>query len=105
MDNDSSGKIRLYTSKWCAHAISVERFLQMNEIPVEKICVDRDPEAREELIALNDGYASVPTLVFPDGSKLTEPSHAELRHKLNLEPPPGLIEKLRGLMGQDSDVS
>ena len=103
MEKDSANRIRLYTSKWCAHAISVERFLRMNDITVEKISVDGDPEAREELIALNGGYASVPTLVFPDGSKLTEPSHAELRHKLDLDPPPGLIEKLRGLMGQDSD--
>lgn len=104
MSGKSSDKITLYTSKWCAHALSVERFLQMNDIAVEKISVDRDPEAREELIALNGGFASVPTLVFPDGSKLTEPSHGELRHKLKLDPPPGLIEKLRGLMGQDSDL-
>jgi mycoredoxin len=104
MDEQSSNKITLYTYRWCAHAISVEHFLKMNDIPVERISVDGDDEAREELIALNGGYASVPTLIFPDGSKLTEPSHAELRHKLNLEPPPGLMERLRGLMSQDSDI-
>jgi len=103
MDQQSSKKITLYTSRWCAHAMSIERFLQMNDISVERISIDGDPEAREELIALNGGYASVPTLLFPDGSKLTEPSHGELRHKLNLEPPPGLMERLRGLMSQDSD--
>jgi mycoredoxin len=104
MDEASADRIRLYTSKWCAHAVSVERFLQMNDISVERINIDGDPVAREELIALNGGYASVPTLVFPDGSKLTEPSHAELRHKLDLEPPPGLVERLRSFMGQDSVV-
>ena len=104
MDEASSNKITLYTSRWCAHAVSVELFLQMNDISVERISIDGDPEAREELIALNGGYASVPTLVFPDGSRLVEPSHAELRHKLNLEPPPGLLERLRSMMGQGSDV-
>ena len=32
---------------------------------------------------INHGNASVPTLVFPDGSTLTEPSDQALRQKLN----------------------
>ena len=104
MSDKSGGKITLYTSKWCAHALSVEHFLQMNDIDVDKINVDEDPEAREDLIALNGGYASVPTLVFPDGSRLTEPSHGELRHKLNLDPPPGLVERLRSFMDRNSSL-
>jgi len=45
----------------------------------------------------------VPTLVFPDGSKLTEPSFGELRQKLAIEPPPGLVDRIRGLIGRDGE--
>ena len=61
---------------------------------------DRDPEAREELIRLNEGYASVPTLLFPDGTKLTEPSFAEIRNKLAMESPPSLANWIRNAFGQ-----
>jgi hypothetical protein len=33
---------------------------------------------------LNGGYRSVPTLVWPDGSKLTEPSEDTLIKKLGV---------------------
>ena len=56
MDEAPTSRIKLYTSKWCAHALSVEHFLRMNDISVERINIDGDPEAREELIALNGGY-------------------------------------------------
>jgi mycoredoxin len=32
---------------------------------------------------INKGFKSVPTIVFPDGTVLVEPSNAELEKKLN----------------------
>jgi len=43
------------------------------------IDVTKDEAALQQLITLNNGYASVPTIVFPDGSKLTEPRQCELK--------------------------
>jgi mycoredoxin len=86
----------LYTSNWCGQALMVERFLADNQIPATVINVDKDLEGREELVALNQGYASVPTVVFPDGSHLTEPTIGEIREKLGLGHP-GLVERLRSL--------
>ena len=101
LEQNPSDKVRLYTSRWCAHSMSVEAFLSRYEIPVDKINIDRDPEARDELIELNGGYASVPTLLFADGTKMTEPSFGQLRHKLGLKPPPGLMKRLRDALGRD----
>ena len=39
-------------------------------------------EARERVREINHGHESVPTLVFPDGSTLTEPSVGQLQVKL-----------------------
>jgi mycoredoxin len=101
MDQSSEKDIILYTSKWCAQSMRVEGFLNRNEIDVNKINIDGDSEARARLIEINEGFASVPTLVFSDGSKLTEPSFAQLRKKLSLESSPGLMDRVRGLIGQN----
>ena len=78
-------KITLYTSNFCGQASRVERFLAKHQIDVDIINIDEEPGAREKLIELNNGFASVPTLLFPDGSQLTEPSLNMLRQKLDIE--------------------
>lgn len=96
-----NGLITLYTSNWCAHATSVEGFLNKYNIPVNMINIDGNREARNRLIEINGGYASVPTLIFPDGTKLTEPSFGQLREKLSIEPPPSVVDRIKGLIGRD----
>lgn len=100
MTTSSNDNILLYMSRWCAHSMSVERFLDRNDVVVEKINVDGDSNAREELIRLNGGYASVPTLLFPDGTKLTEPSFSQIRKQLKMEPPPSLVDRIKKVFGQ-----
>jgi mycoredoxin len=104
MSDPSTEKITLYVSSWCAHSRSVERFLDRNDIAVQKIKIDGDEAARAELIEINAGVASVPTLVFADGSKMTEPSLSQLRRRLGLEAAPGLMGRIRGILGdKDAD--
>ena len=104
-DGNEVNRITLYTSRWCAHSLRVEGFLAKNDISVELINIDGNNEARQELIELNGGYASVPTLVFPDGSKLTEPSFGQIRQKMDLQDPPGLKDKLLGLTGRNKETN
>ena len=94
-----SEPIILYTSRYCMHSRSVERFLEKYEIPVKVISIDGDQEARQTLIELNSGYASVPTLVFPDGTKLTEPSTAQLGARLGVEVP-SISDRLKSIFGK-----
>lgn len=89
----------VYTSSYCMHSRSVVRFLKKNDISAEIINIDGDSEAREKLMSLNRGYASVPTLIFPDGTQLTEPSSRELRSKLSIEEP-SLSERLKSIVGK-----
>jgi mycoredoxin len=80
------------------HSRSVERFLKKNGIAANYINIDGDPEARQTLMSINRGYASVPTIIFPDGTQLTEPSYRNLRDKLNIDES-SLSERLKGLFG------
>ncbi|MFN2136872.1 MAG: glutaredoxin family protein [Candidatus Promineifilaceae bacterium] len=95
-----SEPIIVYTSTYCMHSRSVERLLKKHDIVAEFINIDGDREARQAVMALNDGYASVPTLLFPDGTQLTEPSSKVLLAKLGLESP-SLADRLKGAFGQD----
>ena len=79
--------------------MSVVRFFKSENMPVEYISIDGNQQARQELMAMNRGYASVPTLVFPDGSQLTEPSINEIRSKLGIEAP-SIGERIKGLIGK-----
>jgi len=100
--HDQHEKIILYTSRFCGHSLSVEHLLREYDIPVEIVNIDGDAEARARLIELNDGYASVPTLIFPDGTHLTEPSLRRLREKLGIEKA-SLFDRALGLLvgGED----
>lgn len=75
----------LYASGTCPHSRMVEAFLNRHQITVERHSIDDDPDARGEVMALNNGYASVPTLVFPNGRVLTEPSLGQLRQALGIQ--------------------
>ena len=94
-----SEAITVYTSSYCIHSRSVVRFLKKNDIAAEIVNIDGNHEARETLMSLNRGYASVPTLVFPDGTQLTEPSSKDLRAKLDIEQP-RLSQRLKGVVGK-----
>lgn len=56
-------------------------------IPAKMVNIDNSQSARKKVMEINDGYASVPTLVFPNGDTLTEPSMRELRARFNIKSP------------------
>ncbi len=94
-----SESIVIYTSRFCLHSRMVQRFFQGQNFPVEFISIDGNQDARERVMALNRGYASVPTLLFPDGTQLTEPSMGEIKSKLGIDDP-GVVDRLKGILGK-----
>ena len=46
------------------------------------IDIEQDPKAAEFVKQQNGGFQSVPTIIFPDGSSLTEPDRTTLANKL-----------------------
>jgi mycoredoxin len=47
-----------------------------------EVNISDDADAADLVVRLNRGYRSVPTIVFPDGSVLTEPPTTTLVAKL-----------------------
>lgn len=90
--------IIFYGSSVCPMVPPVRQTLQRARVPFEYINISFDATSRHRVMEINHGNASVPTLVFPDGSTLTEPSDQELRGKLNAlgyaVGPASLVEKV-----------
>ncbi len=78
-----SQSIVVYSTTWCPDCIAAKTVMKAMDVAFEDINIEENPEAASKVIALNNGNQSVPTIVFPDGSVLTEPGVVELRNKLN----------------------
>ncbi len=74
--------IKLYSNSWCPDSYRAKLIFTKNEIEFEEIDIERDPDGDNFVTQHNNGYRSVPTILFPDGEILVEPSSARLREKL-----------------------
>ncbi len=74
--------IILYGTTWCADCRRAQRVLELNQVPFTYINIEQDEAAAAYVVAINHGNRSVPTIVFPDGSILVEPSNTALQAKL-----------------------
>jgi mycoredoxin len=79
---EENTQIVLYGTSWCSGTWFVRSLLDERRISYRWIDIDQDPQAAAYVEEVNRGYRSVPTIVFPDGSILAEPSQAELERKL-----------------------
>jgi len=90
-------KIKMYATTWCGDCRMSKHWFDTHGIPYEYINIERDERAAAEVLRLNGGMCSVPTIVFPDGSILVEPSARQLAAKCLQEPEPSLGERLKNL--------
>jgi len=71
----------MYTTEHCADCLRAKAFFEANHIEYTKVNLEGNEQATEFVIGVNKGYRTVPTIIFPDGSILAEPSWDELRQK------------------------
>lgn len=75
-------KIIMYGHPFCSMVERILLILNQSNVAYEYINIHQDTVARQQLRDINGGYESVPTLLFPDCSVLTEPSSGQLKSKL-----------------------
>jgi thioredoxin reductase (NADPH) len=77
--------ITLYGTGWCPDCKRSKQFFGEQRVPYHYVDIDNDPDATTFVEEVNKGFRSIPTIVFPDGSVLVEPSNAQLAEKLRLQ--------------------
>lgn len=76
------GMLTMYTTGWCGYCARLKAGLQRDGIPYDEIDIERTPDAADIVMQFNGGNRTVPTVVFADGTALTNPSVKQVKDKL-----------------------
>jgi mycoredoxin len=81
-DMEAPVPLTMYTTTWCGFCKNLKRQLGKAGVEVNEVDIERDPEAANFVESVNGGNQTVPTLLFADGSTMTNPSAAQVQKKL-----------------------
>jgi len=72
----------MYTTPWCGFCRRLKGQLDREGIAFEIVDIEQRPEAAAVVESANNGNQTVPTLVYPDGTAMTNPSVAQVKAHL-----------------------
>jgi mycoredoxin len=77
-----AGEFTMYSTPWCGYCHRLKSQLDREGIEYDVVDIEQDPTAAELVMSVNGGNQTVPTLVYADGSAMTNPSIAQVKEKL-----------------------
>ena len=75
--------VTMFTTTWCGYCVRLKKLLQREGIEYAEVDIEQDPSAAELVMQANGGNRTVPTLLFADGSALTNPSIDQVKAQLS----------------------
>jgi len=72
----------IFTTPWCGPCHTLKRLLTEQAIDYTLVNIEETPGAAEFVMSVNRGNQTVPTVLFPDGSTLTNPRLRDVLNKL-----------------------
>lgn len=72
----------MYSTVWCGYCRRLKDQMDRAGIDFRVVDIEDDRDAAELVMSVNGGMQTVPTLVFPDGSALTNPTLAQVKAQL-----------------------
>ena len=76
------GTITMFSTTWCGYCTRLKTQLDREGIGYTEVNIEHDPASADYVMAVNGGNQTVPTVVFPDGTALTNPSAAQVKAQL-----------------------
>ncbi len=77
-----SAAFTMYSTPWCGYCHRLKSQLTRAGIVFDEVDIEAQPEAARIVESANSGNQTVPTLVFSDGSAMTNPSISQVKAKL-----------------------
>ena len=74
--------LTMYSTSWCGYCYRLKSQLEREGIAYEVVDIERNPAAAEYVMGINGGNQTVPTVRFPDGSTLTNPTIVQVKAHL-----------------------
>ena len=76
------GQLIMYTTSWCGFCRNLKKQLAREGIEISEVDIEQDQAAADYVMSVNGGNQTVPTILFPDGTALVNPSAAQVRSRL-----------------------
>lgn len=76
--------VTMYTTAWCGFCHRLKAQMGREGIEVTEVDIEANPAAAAFVEGVNGGNQTVPTLVFADGTTLTNPSIGQVKAQLGL---------------------
>jgi len=77
-----AGNVTMYSTTWCGYCRRLKGQMDRAGIAYVEVNIEHDPDSAEFVEKANGGNQTVPTLLFADGSTLTNPSLAQVKEKV-----------------------
>lgn len=74
--------LTMYSTPWCGYCRRLKSQLDREGIDYQVVDIEQDPAAAEYVMSVNGGNQTVPTVRFPDGTALTNPSIVQVKERL-----------------------
>jgi mycoredoxin len=72
----------VFTTSWCGYCVRLKSQLGRAGIEFHEVDIEKNTDAAVLVAQVNSGNLTVPTVLFPDGSALTNPTVAEVGGRL-----------------------
>ena len=79
-----SATLTMYSTTWCGYCQRLKQQLTREGISYSEVDIEQDPQAAQYVETVNGGNQTVPTVVFPDGTALNNPSLKQVKELLGL---------------------
>ena len=76
------GKPTMFTTSWCGYCARLKGQLKRSGIEWDEVDIESHPDAADVVASVNGGNQTVPTLLFSDGTSMTNPSASQVERKL-----------------------
>ncbi len=72
----------MFSTPWCGYCHRLKGQLQREGIDFTEVDIEQHPDSAEIVERVNNGNQTVPTLLFADGTAMTNPSLAQVKQKI-----------------------
>ncbi len=78
----AAGTVTMFSTTWCGYCRVLKQAMDREGITYTEVNIENVPGAAAFVTEVNGGNQTVPTVLFPDGSALTNPSLGQVKAAL-----------------------
>ena len=82
MTTTPDAAVTMFTTTWCGYCVRLKKLMQREGIEFAEVDIENDAAAADLVMQANGGNRTVPTLLFTDGTALTNPSIDQVKTQL-----------------------